>query len=109
MSATAQTDRLLRRHRHLGNIVLHSVLIPPLTQVDASTIQVTLAGEPVLILAVYRSPSRPLIGTDLTAYFDAGLPGLMPRNLNAKHVDWQYEYLDIVLEFLTDTKKNCKN
>jgi hypothetical protein len=42
----------------------------------------------VKILAVYLSPSRPLIGADLTAWFGKGLPELMAGDLNAKHVDW---------------------
>jgi hypothetical protein len=40
------------------------------------------------ILAAYLSPSRPLIGADLTACFGGGLPVLMAGDLNAKHVDW---------------------
>jgi len=47
-----------------------------------------LAGRPVKILAAYPSPSRPLIGEDLTACFGGGLPVLMAGDLNAKHVDW---------------------
>jgi hypothetical protein len=47
-----------------------------------------MAGRPVKILAVYRSPSGPLIGADLTACFGGGLPVLMAGDLNAKHVDW---------------------
>jgi hypothetical protein len=47
-----------------------------------------MAGRPVKILAVYLSPSRPLIGSDLTACFGGGLPVLMTGDLNAKHVDW---------------------
>ena len=62
--------------------------VPGLTHLEATTIQVTLAGRPVKILAAYLSPSRPLIGTDLTACFGGGLPILMAGDLNAKHVDW---------------------
>ena len=40
------------------------------------------------ILAVYLSPSRPLIGADLDVCFGGGLPVLMAGDLNAKHVDW---------------------
>ena len=40
------------------------------------------------ILSAYLSPSRPLIGADLTACFGGGLPVLMAGDLNAKHVDW---------------------
>jgi len=69
-------------------IVHHSVPIPGLTLLEANAIQVTLAGRSVLILAAYLSPSRPLIGADLTACFGGGLPVLMAVDLNAKHVDW---------------------
>ena len=41
------------------------------------------------ILAVYLSPSRPLIKRDLSACLDGGLPVLMAGDLNAKHVDWK--------------------
>jgi hypothetical protein len=47
-----------------------------------------LAGRPVKILPTYLSPSRRLIGADLTASFGGGLPVLMAGDLNAKHVDW---------------------
>jgi hypothetical protein len=33
------------------------------------------------------SPSRPLLGTDLTVCFGGGLPVLMAGDFNAKHVD----------------------
>jgi hypothetical protein len=47
-----------------------------------------LAGRPVKILAAYLSPSRPLIGADLTVCFGWGLPVPMAGDLNVKHVDW---------------------
>jgi hypothetical protein len=47
-----------------------------------------LADKPVKILAAYLSPSRPLIGADLTACFVGGSLVLMAGDLNAKHVDW---------------------
>ena len=59
-----------------------------LTHLEATAIQVMMAGKPVKVLAVYLSPSRPLIGADLTACFGGGLPVLMAGDLNAKHVDW---------------------
>ena len=40
------------------------------------------------IRAVYLSPSRPLIGANLTACFGRRLPVLIASDLNAKHVDW---------------------
>ena len=78
------------RHSHLGP----PWDSPPLSarsgsdHLEATAIQVTLAGKPVLILAAYLPPSRPLIGADLTACFGGGLPVLMAGDLNAKHVDW---------------------
>ena len=50
-------------------IVHHSVPVPGLTHLEATAIQVTLAGKLVLILAAYLSPSHPLIGEDLTNCF----------------------------------------
>jgi endonuclease/exonuclease/phosphatase (EEP) superfamily protein YafD len=47
-----------------------------------------LANKPVKILAVYLSPSRPLIDSDLSAYFGSGIPVIMAGDLNAKHVEW---------------------
>ena len=78
------------RHSHLGP----PWDSPPLSarsgsdHLEATAIQVTLAGRPVLILAAYLSPSGQLIGADLTACFGGGLPVLMAGELNAKHVDW---------------------
>jgi hypothetical protein len=69
-------------------IAHHSVPITVLTNLEATAIQIALAGRPLKILSVYLSPSRPLIGADLTACFGGGLPVLMAGDLNAKHVDW---------------------
>jgi hypothetical protein len=54
----------------------------------ATAVQVKLAGRPVKILEAYRSPSRPLIGADLTACFGGELPVLMAGDPNAKQVNW---------------------
>ena len=62
--------------------------VPGLTHVDATAIQVTLAGSPVVVIASYLSPTRPLIGEELFACFGGVLPVLMAGDLNAKHVDW---------------------
>jgi hypothetical protein len=75
---------ILVRH----GIVHHSVPVPGLTQLVATAKQVILAGDSDKILASYLSPSRPLIGADLTACFGGGSPVLMAGDLNAKHVDW---------------------
>jgi hypothetical protein len=58
------------------------------THLVATAIQVTFAGKPVIILAAYVSPSRLLIGANLTAYFGGGLSVLLAGDLNAKYVDW---------------------
>jgi hypothetical protein len=71
-----------------GGIVRHSVPVPVVTHLEATAIQTMIASKPVIILAVYLSPCRPLIGADLDACFRGGLPVLMACNLNAKHVDW---------------------
>jgi hypothetical protein len=68
-------------------IAHHSVPVPGLTQLEATAIQLKLAGGPVKILAAYLSPSHPLIGADLDACFGSWLPVLMVGDLNAKHVD----------------------
>jgi hypothetical protein len=39
------------------------------------------------MFAAYLSPSRPLIGVDLSAYFGLEFPVLMAGDLNAKQVD----------------------
>ena len=76
-------------HGHTGPAwYYHSVPVPGLTQLEATAIQIMLAGRPVKVLAAYLSPSRPLIGADLDACFGGGLPVLMAGDLNAKHVDW---------------------
>ena len=60
--------------------------IPGLTHLEATAIHVTMAGKPVKILAAYLSPSRPLIGADLSACFGGGMPVFMAGDLNAKHM-----------------------
>jgi len=77
------TTILVRR-----GIVQHSVPVPGLNHLEATTIQITLADKAVLIIAANISPSRPLIGADLTACFGGGLPVSMAGEPNAKHVDW---------------------
>ena len=69
-------------------IAHHSVPIPGLTHLEATAIQVTMAGKPVKILAAYLSPSRPLFGADLSACFGRVMPVLLAGNLNAEHVHW---------------------
>jgi hypothetical protein len=81
-TAGGGTAILVRR-----GIVHHSVPVPGLTRLEATAIQVILAGRPVLILAAYFSLSRPLIGANLTACFGGGLPVLIFGDLNAKPVD----------------------
>ena len=48
-------------------LVHHSAPVPGLTHLEATVIQVILAGKTVIIIAAYFSPSRPLMGADLTA------------------------------------------
>jgi exonuclease III len=67
--------------------VHHSVPIPGLIHLEATAIQVTMAGKPMKIFAAYLSPSRPLIGEDLSACFGGGMPVLIAGDLNAKHVE----------------------
>jgi hypothetical protein len=82
-TAGGGTAILVRR-----GIVYHSVPLPSLTYMEATAVQVTLAGRPVKFLAAYPSPSRPLIRANLTACFGRGLAVLMAGDLNAEHVDW---------------------
>jgi hypothetical protein len=83
LTAWFGTAILVRR-----GIVHHSEPVTGLTHLEATAFQVTLAGRPVKIFSVYLSPSRPLIGADLTACFGRGIPVIMAGYLNAKHVDW---------------------
>jgi hypothetical protein len=59
-------------------LVHHSVPVPGLTHLEATAIQIMLAGRPVKVLAANLSPSRPLIGADLDACFAGGLPTFLP-------------------------------
>jgi len=54
------------------------VPVPGLTHLEGTAIKVIFAGNPVKILAAKLSPSRPLIGADLIAYFIGSFPVLMP-------------------------------
>jgi hypothetical protein len=69
-------------------IVHHSVSVPVLTHLQATAIQVMLAGRPVKVPAAYLSPSCQLIGADLDTCLGGGLLFLLAGDLNAKHVDW---------------------
>jgi hypothetical protein len=87
-----RTDRLTARDGTAilfsRGLVHHSVPVPGMTHLEATAIQATLASKPLKVLAAYLSPSRTLIGAELTACFGGGLPDSMAGNLNAKHVDW---------------------
>jgi hypothetical protein len=84
MSATAQTDTLIRH-----DIFHNSVPDLDLIHLEATAIQLTLAGNPVEFLAAYISPSHSLIGADLTVSFGGGLPAFLTGYLTAKHADWK--------------------
>jgi hypothetical protein len=66
----------------------YSVPVLGLTQLEATAIYIILASGPLKILAVYHSPSGPIVESDLSACFGGGSPFLMAGDLNAKHVDW---------------------
>jgi hypothetical protein len=83
-TAGGGTAILVRR-----GIVHHSVPIAGLTHLEATAIQVTMAGKPVRTLAASLSPSRPLIGTELSTCFGGGMLVLLAGDLNATHVDWE--------------------
>jgi hypothetical protein len=83
LTAGGGTAILVRR-----GIVHHSVPIPGLTHLEATAIQVTIAGKPMKILAARLSPSRPLSGAELSACFGEEMPVVMAGDINAKHVDW---------------------
>jgi hypothetical protein len=78
-----------------------AVPFPALTYLEATAIETKLAGRPAKILAVYHSPCRPLINSDLTVSFSGGLPVLMANDLNAKHVDWNSRLTTVRGETLT--------
>jgi hypothetical protein len=93
MSATAQTDHQLGGGTALlvrRGIIHHPVPVLGLIQLEATAIEIVLAGRPVKILAVYLSPSPSFITEDLDVRFGGGLPVLMACDLNAKHIDWKY-------------------
>jgi hypothetical protein len=66
-------------------MLYHTVPIKCLRHAEATVI---LASGLLRILAVYLSPSRPLIDLDLSACLGGGVPILMAGDLNAKHMDW---------------------
>ena len=71
-----------------SDTVHHSVAVLGPTHLQATAIQVLLAGRLVKISAAYPSPSCSLIGADLSACFRGGLPVLLVGDLSAKHADW---------------------
>jgi hypothetical protein len=68
----------------------YAVPVLGLTKLETTAIHIILASGTLKLLAVYLSPSRPIVGSDLSACFGGGFPVLMPGGLNAKHVDWQW-------------------
>jgi hypothetical protein len=66
----------------------YAVPVLGLTQLEATAIHIMLASGPLKIVAVYLSPSRPIVGSDLSACFGGGFPVLIAGDLNAKQADW---------------------
>jgi hypothetical protein len=65
----------------------YAVPVQDLKHLKTTAIQITLASKPVKILAVYLSPSRPLVDSDLSSCLRGGLSVLMVGDLNAKHMN----------------------
>jgi exonuclease III len=80
----------------------HDLPVPGLRHLEATAIELKLAGKPTKILAVYVSPGRPLIKSDLTACLSGGLPALMAGDLNAKQVDWNSRLTTVRGKLLRD-------
>jgi hypothetical protein len=59
-----------------------------------------MAGRAVKILVAYLSPSRILIGSDLSACFCGGLPVLRAGELNAKYMGWNSRLITRSKKFL---------
>ena len=83
-TAVGGTAILVRR-----GIAHHSVPISGLTHLEASAIQVTMAGKPLKNIAAFLSPSYPLIGAELSACSGGRMPVLTAGDLNAKHMEWK--------------------
>jgi hypothetical protein len=79
-----------------------AVPILGLTQLEATAVHIMLASGPLKILAVYLSPYRPIVGSDMSACFGAGFPVLMAGDLNAKHVDLNSRLTTTRVKFLRD-------
>jgi hypothetical protein len=60
-------------------------------------------GKPTKILAVYLSPCRPLIKSELIACLSVGLPVLMEGEPKAKDVDWISRLTTLTRKLLCDT------
>jgi hypothetical protein len=80
----------------------HALPVLDLRHLEATAIELKLAGKPTKVLAIYLSPSRPLIKSDFTACLSGGLPVLMAGDLNAKHVDWNSRLTTVRGKLLRD-------
>jgi hypothetical protein len=59
-----------------GGIDQYTEPVVGLTQLEATAIYIILVSGPLKTLAVYQSPSRPIVGSDLSAYFGEGFSRL---------------------------------
>jgi hypothetical protein len=66
----------------------YAVPVSVLQHLEATAIHLVLATRPVKIVAVYLSPTRPLIESDLSVSLSRGFPVLMAGDINAKHTEW---------------------
>jgi endonuclease/exonuclease/phosphatase family metal-dependent hydrolase len=87
----------------------HAVPVQGLRHLEETAIQVMMGSKPVRILAVYLSPCRPLLATDLSACIGGGLPVLMAGDLNAEHVEWNSRIVTRRVRLLRDyaDKNSC--
>jgi hypothetical protein len=91
------------------DIDYHAVPVQDLQHLEATAIQVMLTCKPVKILAVYLSPTRPLIASDLSACLGSGFPVLVAGDMNAKHVEWNSRLTTKIGRLLRDyaDKNSC--
>jgi len=64
------------------------VPVPSLTHLEATVIQVTPAGKPMLIFATYPFAFPPTDRSSPERLFRRGIAGLLPGDLKFKHVAW---------------------
>jgi Reverse transcriptase (RNA-dependent DNA polymerase)/Endonuclease-reverse transcriptase len=71
-----------------NTVAHHEIVLPALTQLEATGVMTHTRYGPLRIISVYRPPKGAICTADITALLDAPEPTIIGGDFNAKHTAW---------------------